>query len=272
MRKLLLALLVAAAACSEATGPLGDLVAFDESAILGFAGSSSREPGSRWLGNLHRLPSSLALTDTQKSKIDALVAQFETSTKTIRDQLAAIGKEAHAAAEAGKTREEVQAILAKGNALREQLHAAETALHTAIEAVLTAEQKAWLAANEPGPRDGARCEATLTDAQKTQIAALVTAFQTANKTDLDAIRAAHEAALAAIKAGKSREEVRAILEGSRAAMERVRTAERALNTAVQALLTDEQRAAGCFRIFDAPDGGRGRGPGGRGPGGGPGQG
>ena len=46
-----------------------DLVAFDESAILGFAGSSTREPGSRWMGNLHRLPANLALTDAQKIAI-----------------------------------------------------------------------------------------------------------------------------------------------------------------------------------------------------------
>ena len=77
MKKLLLALLVAAAACSESTAPSDDLVALDESAILGFSASSAREPGSRYLGNLHRLPANLALTDAQKTKIDGLIAAFE---------------------------------------------------------------------------------------------------------------------------------------------------------------------------------------------------
>jgi Spy/CpxP family protein refolding chaperone len=82
----------------------------------------------------------------------------------------------------------------------------------------------------------------LTDAQKTQIQALVSAFTTANAADLAAMKAAHQAARAAHQAGKPREEVKAILDGAKAAAGRVHTAADALHAAIAAVLTPLQRA------------------------------
>ena len=82
----------------------------------------------------------------------------------------------------------------------------------------------------------------LTDAQKAQIEAAVTAFKTANAADIAAMKAAHQAARDAKKAGKTKEEVKAILATARPAAERLRAASAALRTAIQAVLTAEQRA------------------------------
>ena len=261
MKRIVFALMMSlvAGSCSDGVS-LDPDPAMDEAAVLGFSGSLATDPGSRHLGNLHRLPDNLALSAAQKTQIDALIARFEQATKADRDALAAIGKQAHDAAAAGKTREEVQAILAQGNAIRERLHTAETALRTAIDALLTAEQKAWIAS-----QDGPRCTPiTLTDAQKTQIASLVTAFQQANSADLAAVRAAHEQAHEAMKNGATKEQITAILEAVRPAMDRIRTAEAALATAIKALLTPEQQASGCFMIHPAPGGPGHSGPGRRG--------
>ena len=82
----------------------------------------------------------------------------------------------------------------------------------------------------------------LTAAQKTQIQTLVNNFQTANKADIDAMAAAHAAARVAHQAGKTREEIKAILDGAKAAADRVRANGEALHTAIQAVLTPLQRA------------------------------
>ena len=95
----------------------------------------------------------LKLSNDQGAKIKALLEAFDQANKADIEALAKIGAEAKAAAAAGKSREEIAAILARGNAIRVRLEAAEKALQTAIENVLTAAQKAWLDANQPK-----RCE------------------------------------------------------------------------------------------------------------------
>jgi Spy/CpxP family protein refolding chaperone len=115
-------------------------------------------------------------------------------------------------------------------------------LHNQIEAVLTAEQKAWLAAHAP-----VRCrEFALTDAQKTEITGLIAAFNEANRADLEAVKAVFEEARAAYQNGASREQIRAILNKAAAAMQRLRTAHEALNASIRAVLTAEQLASGCY--------------------------
>jgi Spy/CpxP family protein refolding chaperone len=152
--------------------------------------------------------------------------------------------QAREAVQAGKSREEVRAILEQGIPIRQRLHAAETQLRSDILAVLTAEQRAWLEAHQPRP-----CTAApLTDAQKAEISALVAAFEQANRADIEAIRAAFEQARTAHQNGASREEIHAILETVRPAMQRVRAAEVALAAAIAAVLTPEQRASGCHRF------------------------
>lgn len=95
------------------------------------------------------LPDSLALTATQQEAIAALKAAFKTANAEPLAQLKAIFDEAKAARQAGKTREEVRAILEQARPIRDALKPAMEALHTAIRAVFTDAQRAWLDANRP---------------------------------------------------------------------------------------------------------------------------
>ena len=253
MKKTAFALLIAlsfAACADDPMAPSEDLSGLEQAAILGFAGSFTDDPGSRYLGNLQRLPENLKLTAEQRSRIDALLVAFKQATQVDAQALAAIAEQAKAAHAAGKTREEIRRILAQGDEIRRRLHDAEARLRAAIDAVLTPEQRAWLASQQQPCRSLA-----LTEAQKTQIGALVAAFQEANQADLAAIRAAHEKARTAKAAGATREQIAAILDAVRPAMERVRAAEQALTAAIAAVLTPEQQTSGCFKI-PSPPGGR----------------
>jgi Spy/CpxP family protein refolding chaperone len=82
----------------------------------------------------------------------------------------------------------------------------------------------------------------LTAEQKTQIQALVAAFAAANAADIAAMHAAHRAARDAHRAGKSREEIKAILDAAKPAADRVRTNADALRAAIGNVLTPLQRA------------------------------
>lgn len=95
-----------------------------------------------------------------------------------------------------------------------------------------------LAYENEGPPDALK----LTDAQKAAIKALHDAFAAAHKTQFDQLKAIREEARAAIQAGKSRAEVRAIMEKSHVIMEAMKADFEALRAAVAAILTPEQRA------------------------------
>jgi Spy/CpxP family protein refolding chaperone len=251
VRTLFLAVLtILATACSDAVAPEPD-PALDEAALLGFFGSLVSDPGSHYLGHLHRLPHALALTEAQRAQIQALLEQFAASTEADREALAKIGREAREAARTGKSREEVRAILARGATVRERLHAAEAKLRADVAQVLTAEQRAWLDGQERG-----RCTPVpLSEEQRIRISALVAAYQEANAADFAAVRAALAEARQAHRSGASREDIAQILEGVRPAMERIRAAGVALAADIEALLTPEQRASGCFRIHPTGVGG-----------------
>ena len=248
MRKLLLTILTAATitACNEdsVVAPLDNTQLFDDAALLAFGTMDMVDPGSHFMARLNSLPDSIKLTAAQASQIRALVSGFLAATAADRAALAAIAAEARAAHEAGKSREEIRAIFAQGHDIRTRLHSAETKLRADIEALLTPEQKAWLSA----PRTHAcRTDALqLTDAQKTEITALVTGFEAANRADLDAIKAAFDTARAAHRDGATREQIAEILNQVRPAMERVRQAQLALHAAIDGVLTDAQRESGCF--------------------------
>lgn len=246
MKKTALIMLSALAlgACGkDATSPSQAVASLDDVAEIAFAGSFVGDPGDRLLTLVHRLPDDLKLTPAQEAQIRALIETFVESTRADHQALAGIMQEARAAVRAGASREEVRAILEQGLPIRQRLLAAETQLRTDIHAVLTAEQKAWLAANQPGA-----CTASpLTEAQRTEIAALVAAFEQANLTDLEAIRAAFEEARAAHRSGASPEAVRAILAPVWPAVLRVRAAEIELATAIASLLTPEQLACQRWR-------------------------
>jgi Spy/CpxP family protein refolding chaperone len=249
MRKTTFTLLISllAAACSDGVSPSPE-PAFDEAAVLGYSASLTSDPGSRYLGHLHRLPEAIALTAAQQAQIQTLLTRFAEATKPDHELLATIGREMMEAIKAGKSRDEIRAILARGDAARERLRAAEAALRTAIDAMLTAEQKAWLA-----DQDNRRCTpVTLSEQQRTQISALVADFQKANAPDFAIVRDAFEKARTAHKNGATRAEIAAILEAARPAMERIRKAEVALAEAISAVLTPEQRASRCFHFSPPP--------------------
>jgi Spy/CpxP family protein refolding chaperone len=197
------------------------------------------------LGNA--LPDELKLTDAQKAAIKSLVDAFQQATKADREALGAILREARQAVEAKKSRSEVQAILAHGLPIAARLAQAEAKLKSDIDAVLTPEQRAWIAAHSPR---GCRADRfpPLTDAQKAQIHALEAAFQTQNKADIDAVKAILDEAAAAIRAGKSHDEVAAILEKARAPMQRLESARKELREKILAVLTPEQKASGCLPL------------------------
>jgi Spy/CpxP family protein refolding chaperone len=111
---------------------------------------------------------------------------------------------------------------------------------------------------------GGRCAGTadsLTDAQKTQVRSLAEAFTKAHATQLDSLRAIMEAARAARQAGKTPEEIRAIMETGKPIGDALAPARKEYETTVVGLLTSSQIAAGCIPPAPGgpPPGGRGRG-------------
>lgn len=153
-----------ASACDNAaTGPNAAresaLLQFDAHATMDSATLVPRGPAYDTEGP----PDSLKLTDAQKAAIKALHDAFAAAHKTQFDQLKAIRDEARAAIQAGKTREEVRAILEKSRVIMESMKADFEALRAAIAAVLTPAQQAWAAAHRRqgggpmgGPALGAR--------------------------------------------------------------------------------------------------------------------
>jgi Spy/CpxP family protein refolding chaperone len=220
---------------TPAGGAAGEVGAF------GMGGMAGR-PGA---GLLRRLPPNLALTAAQKQSIAGYVKSFAEATKSDRQALVALLKQARDARQGGASKDQVKAILEQGKAIRQRIQPARQQLRQQIEGVLTAEQKAWLTANGPKPCD--RSKATpLTDGQKTQIKALVTAFRQANQADLETVKKAMLQARDARKGGASKDQVKAILEGVKPAADRLKTAREKLRTDVQAVLTADQQASGCF--------------------------
>lgn len=191
------------------------------------------------------LPDSLRITAEQKAAIAALHEAFKAATAADVAALRAIGEEARAAVRAGKSRDEVHAILAKGAPILARLQAAFQTLQAAIWRVYTPAQRAWIEAHRPKPC-GPDGPPRLTDEQKQQIRALQEQFMNQVKDDLAEIRRVVEAAHQALQSGASRERVQEILHQADAARERVRAAERALQQAIDAVLTPEQRAGKCL--------------------------
>jgi Spy/CpxP family protein refolding chaperone len=237
----------AIAACAEDTAaPTTDTLLLDDAAVLAFGAMDMADPGSHFIARLNSLPDSIKLASEQRTQIRALIANFINASRADMEALAAIHQEARAAREAGKTEAEIRAIFARGDEIRARLHAAEAKLHADIAALLTPAQRAWLANLPMRRQQCADPTIRLTEAQHTQISALIAAFETTNRADLDAIKAVHEEARAALQAGASRERVAEILAQASAPMQRIRAAREALHAAIRALLTPAQLASGCF--------------------------
>ena len=97
-------------------------------------------------------PDSLKLTDAQKAQIQALRDAFATAHAADLAALDAIQKQVRDAFKAGKSRDEMKAILDTAKPILERLKPAFDALATAIGNVLTPAQKAWIASHKPdGP-------------------------------------------------------------------------------------------------------------------------
>jgi len=184
-------------------------------------------------------PKELQLTAEQKAAIAALHDAFMKATAADVEALRALEREANAAKKAGKSREEVRAILAKATPILQRLDAAFKKLQADIWAVYTPEQRAWIEAHRPRACGPAALK--LTDDQVKQIRALQEQFYEAVKPDLELIRSIAEEAKRARAAGKSRDEVAAILAKAVEPQHRVSDAEKKLQDAILALLTPEQR-------------------------------
>ena len=251
MRRLAIAAFAALslAACSnDTTSPDAADLAIEE----GMFGTALTQNGAYDAGLyrerlINALPDSIKLTDEQKEKIRALVEAFESSTKADREALAAILREAQQAIRDNKSREEIHAILSKGAPYRDRLHAAERKLIADIDAVLTAEQRAWILAHRPQRCDPSRFP-PLSDAQKAAIRALESDFRENNEADLDALKAIFEEARAAAQAGKPREEIAAILAKAAPIARRLAEARRELHEDILEVLTPEQKASRCLPL------------------------
>jgi len=139
------------------------------------------------------------------------------------------------------------AILAKGDPIRARLARAFAQLQRDVFAVYTPAQQRWLTSGAPGPSAcGADALKSLTPAQSTKIRELRAAFGESVKADLETIMKVGLEAMAAARAGASREEVAKILAKADAAMQAVKAAEERLSAQILAVLTPEQRNNACL--------------------------
>jgi Spy/CpxP family protein refolding chaperone len=246
MRRIALisAVALAIAACSsDTTAPATTDLTIDPGAFgtaLTVAGGYDANLYQNRLFNA--LPDSLKLSADQQTKIKALVEAFDAATKADRQALTTLLGKARDASHGRASADSVGKILARGLEITVRLAAAESKLKSDIDALLTADQRAWIASHAPKS-----CKAgsftPLSDAQKAQITALEKAFETNNKADLQAVRAAYDSA-----EGKSKAERDAILASVAPAIARLDAARKALTAAITAVLTPEQKASGCLPL------------------------
>jgi Spy/CpxP family protein refolding chaperone len=190
------------------------------------------------------LPDSLRLTAEQKARIDSLHRAYQAAVRADLDSLKKIELAARAAYAAGKSRAEVQAIIAQADPILARLRAAFARLQAAIWSVYTPAQQAWINSHRPGVcRDSTP---RLTEEQVAKIRALKAAFDASIQDELEVIRTVHAEARAAWAAGASTEEVRKILAKAESAMEAIRQAELRLKEAILDVLTPEQRQNRCI--------------------------
>lgn len=248
MRRLFLltaATLTITACSSEPTSPLIDIDVGMAGSELTLAGGYEAEVYQDRLVNA--LPDDIKLSEEQRQQIRALVSAFQQATRADREALAAILRNAREAVRAGKSRDEIQSILRTAAPIRDRLIAAERKLKADIDAVLTPEQRAWIEANSPR-----KCRPgdfpPLSDAQRSAIRALEAGFREANKADIEAIRVIFQEARAAAQAGKSREEIAAIIARGAPIAARLAVARRNLHEQILAVLTPAQKASGCFPL------------------------
>lgn len=203
------------------------------------------------------LPDELKLTAEQKAAIAALHEAFQQENADEIAALRAIEQQVRDLRHAGGTRDAIRALLDDAREILDGLADDFAALQSAIWAVYTPAQRAWIEAHRPrvcGPDGPPR----LTEEQIAQIRALKQAFQESVADELAAIKAAHQAVREAHQAGASAEEIRAILDAVKDEMEAVRAAEKKLHEDILAVLTPEQRERWCVVRRHVAPGGPGR--------------
>jgi Spy/CpxP family protein refolding chaperone len=254
MRRIAFLSLVGAAlvACSnETTAPVSTEQQVTDFSISAFStvltSAGGYDADLYQLRLFHALPDSIKLTSDQEAQIKALVDAFKAATKADNDALNAIIKQAREAVHAGKTKDEVKAILDQGAPIGARLAAAASDLKNKIDAVLTADQRAWLVAHAP-KKCAKGSFPPLTDAQKAQMKAYESAFEQANKADLAAVRTGMEQIKAAITAGKGPGDIQALLDSIKPAIDRLATARKTLQSQLESVLTPEQKASGCLPL------------------------
>jgi len=191
-----------------------------------------------------QLPDNLALTTEQKAAIAALHDAFKAATAADVAALQALESQARAAKQAGKSPEELRAILQQGAPILARLAVAFATLQAAIWQVYTPEQRAWIEAHRPRPC-GPSGPPKLTDDQIRQIRSLQQAFMDAEKGDVAEIERIVQQARQAAQGGAAKTEVERILHEADAARARLHDAELRLQAAIDAVLTPEQRANRC---------------------------
>ncbi len=154
----LIAVAVFAAACEKSTtAPLSAenaVLVFNQQATLDSVSLVPRGPA---FDNGPGIPDSLKLTAAQEAAIKALHDAYAAAHKAQFDRLKAIHEEAMAAIKAGKTREEVRAILEKSKPIMDAMKADFDALRAAVAAILTPAQRAWAESHQRrggGPMGG----------------------------------------------------------------------------------------------------------------------
>jgi len=236
----LLGAIAVLAACDKSTTPVSPATTADDvvDLIPDYAVSPAASIDAAGIGG-SLLPDALRLTAEQKAAITALHDAFMTATAADIAALRAIEQEAKAAIRAGKSRDEVRAILATGAPIVARLDAAFKKLQADIWAVYTPEQRAWIEAHRL--RGCKRGSLQLTEDQVTAIRDLEQRFYAAVKPDLELIRSIVENARTARAAGKSRAEIAAILAQAIEPQRRVANAERKLQADILNVLTPDQR-------------------------------
>ncbi len=128
-------------------GPIGDATLPPFMGGMSFADAPA--PPRDGKGPGAPLPDSLKLTAAQKTQIQALVIAFAAANATDLATMKTAHQAARAAKAAGKTKSEIQVILDGAKAAADRVRANGAALESAIKAVLTPAQQAWLGAHRP---------------------------------------------------------------------------------------------------------------------------
>lgn len=239
------AVLTITACSSEPTSPPVDIDNGMAGSELTLAGGYEANIYQDRLANA--LPDNIKLSDEQRAQIRSLVTAFQEATRADREALAEILRDAREAVRAGKSRDEIQSILKTAAPIRDRLIAAERKLKADIDAVLTPEQREWIASHSPRncrPGDFP----PLSEAQRSAIRALEEGFRQSNAADLEAMRAILREVRAAVQAGKPREEIAAIIARGAPIAARLAVARRNLHEQILAVLTPAQKASGCFPL------------------------